>query len=203
MIDLWCNPMVKNSYVSQLSERTPREQNAIAFGLLAALILILGFGILAPLISWYDEMNVVHDRMIFNREKYAQITARSEAQIQELNAVFTAISANDLIYNNTEVSLSVAQFEGGLRAAIGGIGLSVNSLLPGLPEPSGNLWLLPATLEVSGHPSKFAELIYTFENLDPLIRIDHIEILANSDDAQTALLKAKLHSFHIGIPSDG
>lgn len=195
--------MARQSYISRLQERPQREQALIAVGFLTAFVVFVVFGIVLPLLSWYSDMSATYDQVSFSGQKYAQIAARSETQIQEIKTSAEAVSTNDLIYNNSEVSLSVAQFEGDLRSAIGRLGLSINKLLPGLPESSENLWLLPATIEVVGHPSKFTELIYVFENSPPLIRIDRVEILASGDDRQSGLLKARIHSFHMEKPNNG
>ncbi|WP_262694155.1 hypothetical protein [Kordiimonas aquimaris] len=195
--------MAKQSYTSRLQERPQSEQKVIAIGFLTALVMFAIFGILSPLFSWYSKMNTTHDQLAFIGQKYAQTSARSEAQIREISANVQIASASDLIYSNSEVSLSVAQFEGDLRSAIGRVGLSINKLLPGLPESSENLWLLPAMIEVAGHPSKFTELIYILENSPPLIRIDRVEILATGDDRQLGVLKARIHSFHMEKPSNG
>lgn len=172
----------------------------LAVAIATALAALVAAGIVIPLLSLNQEYRQENADLKNRIDRYRTLTGSLEKEIEDWRILERDVQGKGYIYDDGEISVSVARLEQYLQQQIRTRQLTAVRLFPATPILKNQLTLLPVAIELTGPSARLADLFFTLENQAPLLRFDQVEIIAPDDAGAPATIKATMHAFHMKVP---
>ncbi|MCX7074349.1 MAG: type II secretion system protein GspM [Methylococcales bacterium] len=158
--------------------RQKNNQNArwLAVGLLLALISLIGFIIILPLVNQglalYEEKNALG----FRFEQYERILARKQSVIDEMEALKEKFADQNYLSTQNTSALASADLQEMIKQAIVEAGGQLSST-QGLPIViKNNFQHIPINVRMTGNSEVLRAVLYKIETATPLVVVEQIDI---------------------------
>ncbi|MEN9596636.1 MAG: hypothetical protein RL236_1070 [Pseudomonadota bacterium] len=158
--------------------RQKNNQNArwLAVGLLLALISLIGFIIILPLVNQglalYEEKNALG----FRFEQYERILARKQSVIDEMEALKEKFADQNYLSTQNTGALASADLQEMIKQAIVEAGGQLSST-QGLPIViKNNFQHIPINVRMTGNSEVLRAVLYKIETATPLVVVEQIDI---------------------------
>lgn len=158
--------------------RQKNNQNArwLAVGLLLALISLIGFIIILPLVNQglalYEEKNALG----FRFEQYERILARKQSVIDEMEALKEKFADQNYLSTQNTSALASADLQEMIKQAIVEAGGQLSST-QGLPIViKNNFQHIPINVRMTGNSEVLRAVLYKIEIATPLVVVEQIDI---------------------------
>ena len=158
--------------------RQKNNQNArwLAVGLLLALISLIGFIIILPLVNQglalYEEKNALG----FRFEQYERILARKQSVIDEMEALKEKFADQNYLSTQNTSALASADLQEMIKQAIVEAGGQLSST-KGLPIViKNNFQHIPINVRMTGNSEVLRAVLYKIETATPLVVVEQIDI---------------------------
>ncbi|GDX84085.1 hypothetical protein LBMAG43_01270 [Methylococcaceae bacterium] len=158
--------------------RQKNNQNArwLAVGLLLALISLIGFIIILPLVNQglalYEEKNALG----FRFEQYERILARKQSVIDEMESLKEKFADQNYLSTQNTSALASADLQEMIKQAIVEAGGQLSST-QGLPIViKNNFQHIPINVRMTGNSEVLRAVLYKIETATPLVVVEQIDI---------------------------
>lgn len=158
--------------------RQKNNQNArwLAVGLLLALISLIGFIIILPLVNQglalYEEKNALG----FRFEQYERILARKQSVIDEMESLKEKFADQNYLSTQNTSALASADLQEMIKQAIVEAGGQLSST-QGLPIViKNNFQHIPINVRMTGNSEVLRAVLYKIEIATPLVVVEQIDI---------------------------
>ncbi len=158
--------------------RQKNNQNArwLAVGLLLALISLIGFIIILPLVNQglalYEEKNALG----FRFEQYERILARKQSVIDEMETLKEKFADQNYLSTQNTSALASADLQEMIKQAIVEAGGQLSST-QGLPIViKNNFQHIPINVRMTGNSEVLRAVLYKIETATPLVVVEQIDI---------------------------
>ena len=185
---------------SILAGKSVSFRRTLAASIAVALAALVATGIVLPLLLLDQEYSQENANLKNRISRYQAISNSLATEIKDWRNLEQVVQGKNYIYDDDEVSVSVARLEQYLQQQIRARQLTAVRLLPATPVIKNQLTLLPVAIELTGPSARLADLFFTLENQPPLLRFDQVEVIAPDDVSASATIKATMHAFHMKAP---
>lgn len=154
----------------------PREQRALAVVLLVAVLLLLGFGIIKPIVERFLLYNQTIEDLTFRIDRLGSVAATAPALAQEVEALNAAVRGSGLTLDRQTSALAAAEMQRSLGELVEEQGGEITStqVVPVVNEQG--FVRVGVRVQMSGDSNVLAGVLESVESGRPLIFVDNIRI---------------------------
>ncbi len=152
------------------------QQRWLAVGLLIAVLLVIIFVIIVPVVSKEIELHEAKNNLVFRLEQYERILAKKDAVIISMDHIKQQQDKQGYFNSQKTDALASAEMQEFIKKAIVDAGGQLSST-QALPVSNKNKFnRITVRVRMTGNSEVLRAVLYKIETSNPLIIIDQIDI---------------------------